>query len=218
MTLNSLNSDQLIDALQWRYATKVFDLAKKIPDATWKALERVLVLSPSSYGLQPYRALLVKDAGKREALLPFSWGQRQVVEASHFLVLAAKTGVSERDVEEFISLIAATRGMPSGSLAGYQQMIVGDLVNGARKAIVGHWAARQAYLALGNVLTGAALLGVDACPMEGFQPGDYDRVLGLEGSGYGAVVACALGYRSAEDKLAGLAKVRFSVDHLLQTV
>jgi nitroreductase len=218
MTSTPTTPAQLLEALNWRYATKVFDPARKIPAATWQSLERALVLSPSSYGLQPYRVIEVEDAAKRSALVPHSWGQRQVVDASHYLVFTAKTTITARDIDQFITLVATKRGLQPSALEAYKGMMLGDLVNGPRQAIVAEWAARQAYIALGNLLTSSALLGVDTCPMEGFVPAEYDRILGLAGSGYGAVVACALGYRSAQDKYATLAKVRFEAAELVKKV
>ena len=102
------------------------------------------------------------------------------------------------------------RGVPAETLNFYRDMMLGDVVNGARGKIAHEWAARQSYIALGNLMTAAAVLGVDACPMEGFVPAEYDKILRLAGSGYATVVACALGYRAAGDKYASLAKVRYS--------
>ena len=213
-----ITTQQLLTALEWRYATKVFDPGKKIPAETWQALERVLVLSPSSYGLQPYRFLLINNPAKRAELLPHSWNQKQVVDCSHYIVFTARTKMTEADMDQFIALISRTRNLPVESLGSYRGMMVGDLVNGPRSKIAYEWATRQAYIALGNLLSSAAVLGVDACPMEGFVPAEYDRVLGLENSGYAVVVCCALGYRSAHDKYAGLAKVRYDKADLVRVV
>jgi nitroreductase len=209
---------QLLDALQWRYATKVFDTAKKIPTDVWDALEQSLVLTPTSYGLQPYHFLVVQDAAKRAALLPNSWGQKQVVDCSHFVVFTARTEMKEADVDRFVKRSAEVRGVPAESLAAYRGMMLGDVVNGPRGKIAHEWAARQCYIALGNLMTAAAVLGVDACPMEGINPPEYDKILGLEDSGYKTVVALALGYRSANDKYASLAKIRYETAELVKVV
>jgi nitroreductase len=216
--MNKLEPQQLLNALNWRYATKVFDAAKKIPADVWQALERALVLTPSSYGLQPYRFLVIHDPARRADLLPHSWNQRQVVDASHFIVFTARTQMTESDVDKLMGRTIDVRKVPADSLKFYRDMIVGDIVNGRRGKIAHEWATRQAYIALGNLMTCAAVLGVDACPMEGFVPAEYDRVLGLSGSGYAAVVACALGYRAADDKYAKLAKVRFETAEIVATV
>lgn len=214
--MNPIATNQLAEALNWRYATKTFDATKTIPAATWAALEDALIKTPSSYGMQPYRFLVLTDKALREKLVPLSWGQRQVVDSSHFVVFLARAEVKAEHVDEFIQRIATVRGTTADALKGYRDMIVGDVVNGPRKAVAPEWAARQAYIALGQLMTAAAVLGVDACPMEGFSPADYDELLGLKGTGYQSVVACALGYRAASDKYATIPKVRFATETLIE--
>ena len=216
--MSNQNTQQLLRALEWRYATKVFDPTKIIPADVWAALERTLVLTPTSYGLQPYQFLIVQDAAKRAALLPHSWGQKQVVDCSHFVVFTARTEMKEADVVKFIERTTEVRRIPPEKLVNYRDMILGDVVNGPRGKVAHEWAARQCYIALGNLMTAAAVLGVDACPMEGLVPAEYDKVLQLHGSGYATVVACALGYRAASDKYAGLAKVRYQTADLVRVV
>ena len=216
--MSNQNTQQLLRALEWRYATKVFDPTKIIPADVWAALERTLVLTPTSYGLQPYQFLIVQDAAKRAALLPHSWGQKQVVDCSHFVVFTARTEMKEADVVKFIERTTEVRRIPPEKLVNYRDMILGDVVNGPRGKVAHEWAARQCYIALGNLMTAAAVLGVDACPMEGLVPAEYDKVLSLHGSGYATVVACALGYRAASDKNAGLAKVRYQTADLVRVV
>jgi nitroreductase len=212
------NIQQLLQSLEWRYATKVFDANKIIPAEVWGALEKALVLTPTSYGLQPYHFLIVQDSAKRAALLPNSWGQRQVVDCSHFVVFTARTEMKEADVDRFIKRSAEVRGVPVESLGFYRGMMLGDVVNGPRGKVAHEWAARQCYIALGNMMTAAAVLGVDACPMEGINPPEYDKILGLAGTGYQTVVALALGYRAADDKFARLAKIRYETAELVQVV
>lgn len=214
----TLAPQQLLSAFQWRYATKAFDPSRKIDATTWQALEESLVLSPSSYGLQPYRFLVVTSEKVRAELLPQSWGQRQVVDASHLVVFTARTQLSAADVDRFIARNTEVRGVPAEALKTYRDMMVGDLVKGPRAAVIHEWAARQAYIAFGNLLTSAALLGVDACPLEGIVPTEYDRILGLKDSGYATVVAAALGYRAPQDKYASLPKVRFPARELIQHI
>ncbi len=214
----SIRPDQLLHALEWRYATKMFDATKKIPADIWHALEKSLVLTPTSYGLQPYKFLDVRDAGKRTALQSHSWGQKQVVEASHYVVFLARTEMTEADVDRFITRTTEVRKVPADALHGYRTLMIKDVVNGPRGKVAHEWAARQAYIALGNLMTCAALLGVDACPMEGLAPPEYDKVLKLHGSGYKTVVACALGYRSASCKYGSLPKVRYEIKELFQRI
>jgi nitroreductase len=211
-------SNQLLNALAWRYATKVFDATKKIPADVWAALEKALVLTPTSYGLQPYQFLVVQNPAVRAALLPHSWGQKQVVDCSQFIVFTARTEMKEADVDKLIRRTVALRKLPADALNAYRGMMLGDVVNGPRGKVAHEWAARQCYIALGNLMTAAAVLGVDACPMEGLAPAEYDQVLKLDGSGYKTVVACALGYRAANDKYAGLAKVRYEAADLVRVI
>lgn len=216
--MTPIKNSQLLEALGWRYATKAFDPAKQIPTDVWATLVDALVLSPSSFGLQPYRFLVINDKATREKLLPHTWGQRQVVDASHFVVFAARTGITEKEIDAFLALTASMRGMSTEALQGYRGMMTGMLLAEHFKPRVSHWAALQAYIALGNLMTSAALLGVDACPIEGFVPAEYDQVLGLPAQGYAAVVCCALGYRAAGDKYATAKKVRAAKADLIKTV
>lgn len=209
---------QLLDALQWRYATKAFDAAQKIPADLWAALEQTLVLTPTSYGLQPYQFLIVQNPALRAALLPQSWNQRQVVDCSHYVVFTARTEMTEADVDRFIRRSAEVRGVAPESLAAYRGMMLGDVVNGPRGKVAHEWAARQCYIALGNLMTAAAILGVDGCPMEGIAPAEYDKILKLDGTGYKTVVALALGYRAASDKYAALAKIRYEAKELIKYI
>ena len=209
---------QLIAALEWRCATKALDAAVKIPAHVWSALERALILTPTSYGMQPYKFLVIQDATVRAALLPHSWGQKQVVDASHYVVFAARTEIKIADVDRLIQRTSDVRGTPLEKLTNYRDMIISDIVDGPRGKNAHEWAARQVYIALGNLMTCAAVLGVDACPMEGIAPLEYDKILKLDGTGYQTVVACALGYRATTDKYAALPKVRFEAKELVQHI
>ena len=214
----SNQNSQLLTALNWRYATKVFDAAKIIPADVWQTLEQSLVLTPTSYGLQPYQFLVINNPAKRAELLPHSWNQHQVVDASHFVVFTARTEMKEADVDKLIKRTTDLRHLPANALDGYRGLMMNNVVNGPRDKQAHEWAARQAYIALGNLMTCAAVLGVDACPMEGLSPVEYDKLLNLNGSGYATVVACALGYRAAGDKYAGLAKVRYEAKDLVRYI
>ncbi len=211
------NADDVMAQLRWRYACKKFDAAKKIDAATWAKLEDALVLSPSSYGLQPWKFFNVVDPATREKLLPVSWGQKQIVDASHLVVFAVKANVGAADAEKLVALSAATRGVPASALDGYKNMMVGSLTR-ATPEQVREWMSRQVFIALGVFLSAAALLGVDACPMEGFQPEKYDEILGLPAKGYHSVVLATAGYRAADDAYAGLAKVRYPKAELVEAI
>ncbi len=210
-----ISAGTLLGQLEWRYAVKKFDAARRIAAADWDALERALILTPTSYGLQPYKFLVLTDPALRARLVPVSWGQTQPVDCSHYVVFAARAKNSEADVDRYLARMAEVRGLPVEALGGFKKVLMGDVVHGARGQVALEWAARQAYIALGNFMTAAALLGIDTCPMEGFEPDQYDDILGLPAQGFRAVVACAAGYRSAEDKYAALPKVRFPADVMI---
>ena len=218
MTKQHVSPQELVEVQKWRYATKVFDATKKIPAAEWTALEDSLILSPSSYGLQPWKFFIISDPAVRQKLLPVSWGQKQVTDASHYVVFAGRTDMTAADIDRFVRATAETQKRDIAQFDTYRGMMLGDLVNGPRHAVIGEWVSRQVYIALGNFMTSAALLGVDTCPMEGLDPVKYDEVLGLKGSGYTTKVACAAGYRSEVDKYATLPKVRYAKKDLIQTV
>ena len=151
--MSNLTNEQLLAALNWRYATKMFDATRKIPAAVWQTLEQSLVLTPTSYGLQPYQFLVVQDPAKRAELLPHSWGQKQVVDCSHYVVFTARREMTEADVDKLIKLTTELRKLPPGALNAYRGMMLGDVVNGPRGKIAHEWSARQAYIALGNLMT-----------------------------------------------------------------
>jgi nitroreductase len=208
--------EELLAAQRWRYATKLFDPSRTIPAEQWQALEDCLVLSPSSYGLQPWKFLVIDDPALRQELRPHSWNQSQVTDCSHLVVLLVKRTVTAADADRFVASIATARGQEISSLDTYRQMIQVDLIEGPRAAAIERWASNQLYIALGNLMTSAALLGIDTCPIEGFSPPDYDRILGLESGPFRSAVVCACGYRSADDKYATLAKVRYPASELIE--
>ena len=218
MQPSNLPPSQLLQALHWRYATKSFDKTRRIPAETWSAIEESLILTASSFGLQPYKFVIVTDPAIKAQLVPHAWGQQQVADCSHLVVFATRTDITEAEIDRFLARISEVRGTPVESLNGYKGMMTGMLLSEGFKPQVATWAAKQAYIALGNLLTAAALLGVDACPMEGYVPAEFDRLLGFTGKGLTTAVCCPLGYRSATDKYASLPKVRLPKAELVQTI
>lgn len=218
MTAAATTAESVLNALKWRYATKKFDPSRKIPEGTWRALEEAMVLAPSSYGLQPWRFVVVDDAATRARLRPASWHQPQITDAAKLVVLAARTTLTEADADKFIKRVSEVRGAPAEALAGYRGMIVGSIKGAPSPEFLHAWSARQCYIALGFVLQTAALLGVDACPMEGIETPKYDEILGLQAEGFGAVVAVTLGYRAADDASATAAKVRYPAADVVRRV
>ena len=210
-------ADDVLSALNWRYAVKKFDATRKIPADTWALLEESLRLSPSSYGLQPWKFIVVNTPSIREQLLPHSWGQKQIVDASHLVVLAVKQPVTPADGERLVEYTTTARGLPAGALDAYKGMVVGSLSRTPDDA-KDVWMSRQVFIALGVLLTTAAMLHVDACPMEGFVPEKYDEILGLTAKGYASRVVATLGYRAADDANGGYAKVRYPKAEIIETV
>lgn len=207
--MKPVSSETLTRQLNWRYATKKFDPTKKISDADWLALEHTLVLTPSSFGLQPWKFIVVTNQETKERLVPLSWGQRQVADASHTVVLAIRQKLDEQEIVRHVSRTAEVRGLEHAALEKYKKSMVNVLLHPNQHATIDEWATRQVYIALGSFMTAAAVIGVDTCPMEGIQPKKYDEVLGLVGTPYATVLACPAGYRAADDKYAVTPKVRF---------
>lgn len=212
--MSAINSQQLLERLNWRYATKQFDPNRKISAADWATIEEALTLSPSSGGLQPWKFIVVTDPAIRAKLLPASWGQKQITDASHLVVFASKLNLSDADVDAHIRRVASVQGAPVEALLPLRNMLVGGIVKALDEPARNAWARNQAYIALGNLLTSAAMLGIDACPMEGFDRAQYDEILGLKAQGYASAVIATLGYRSSGDKYAAAPKVRFPKEQL----
>lgn len=203
-----LTPNDLLEALNFRYATKTFDCSRKIPTETWAAIESSLALTPSSFGLQPWKFLVIDSVDIREKLKTASWGQSQVTDASHFVVLTTRTDLEQKDIDSWISRLADVQDTPLDSLAGLSGVI--SSFSGRMSPFEKQsWNTHQVYIALGQLMTAAAMLGIDTCPMEGISPADYDTILGLKDSGYATAVGCALGYRHSDDKYAGAKKARF---------
>lgn len=220
MSHTTIPANDLLSALSWRYATKKFDASRKIDAATWTALEKALVLSASSYGLQPWRFVVVSNPAVRAKLREVSWNQPQITDASHLVVFARKNEVTTADVDRLVDRMVEVRGVPRAAINDYRGMMVGSVTNpaGLPGGDMVTWTRSQTYIALGQFLASAALLGVDACPMEGFDAKAYNEILGLPAQGYSAVVVGAAGYRAADDGYAGLAKVRFKHEDMVKHV
>jgi nitroreductase len=212
---NVMSPEDLVRQLQWRYAVKKFDAARKIPPATWKALEQSLVLAPSSWGLQPWKFIVVQDPALRMKLWTASYKQPQIVDASHLVVFTYRKDLSVADVERYIRYTAKVRGVAETTLDSFKQVLVSWLNQAGKSFDINNWAVYQIYIALGTFLTAAAVLGIDTCPMEGIEPKKYDEILGLEKEGCRTAVAATAGYRSADDKYAATPKVRYPAEEII---
>ena len=212
--MSIITKETMNERLNWRYAVKKFDASKKISDADWEMLEQAMILAPSSFGLQPYKFILITDKELKEKIETAAYGQKQITDSSHLVVFAHKNELNDEDVDRLINRIVEVRGTPREMLAEYEGQMK-NFAKGAREGgYDGVWCSRQTYLPLGFLLETAAAIGVDACPMEGFDTAQVDEILGL--TDYSSVVICTLGYRDEQnDWLAPLPKVRFPKETLI---
>ncbi len=213
--MHPVSPDVIVRQLEWRYAVKKFDAERKIPAADWDALERSLVLTPSSWGLQPWKFVVVTDPAVRERLLAASWNQKQIAQASHVVVLAIQKDVGPAHVDAYVKHIAQVRGVAVESLDGYRKGMYGFFARPREQFDVNTWASMQVYIALGQFMAVAAAMGIDTCPMEGIVPAQYDEILALPAQGLATCVVCCAGYRAADDKYATAKKVRFERDDVV---
>ena len=198
---------ELIESLQWRYATKKMN-GDKIPQDKLERILEATRLAPSSYGLTPYQVIVVEDQELKEKLVPACYGQTQLADSSAVLVFAVWDTIDENEVENYINNIAEQRNIPVDVLGDFKGMMVGTLSNmtDEQKTI---WAQKQTYIGLGFSLVASALEGVDSTPMEGFVPSKVDEVLGLKELGLKSTLVLPLGYRDTEnDSLSTMKKVR----------
>ncbi len=209
-----MNSTELLTALNWRYATKSFDTEKKLDASQLDTLLESLRLSASSFWLQGRGFVVVENPALRQELLPHARNQSQIVDASHLIVLCRRTDVDEAFVDRYIADTASTKNIPVEALQGMKDMIWGGLAarSDEDKAT---WLSKQVYIALGTLLTSAAMLQIDACPMEWFNTAKFDEILGLADHNLASCVIAPVGFRSAEDGYANAPKVRFAKEDLI---
>jgi nitroreductase len=216
-TMNVPDPAVLVRQLRWRYAVKQFDPARTIAPDVWQALEESLVLTASSFGLQPWKFFVVTDPAVKERLAEASFKQRQPADASHVVIFAAHREIDVSHIDRFVDRTAEIQSVQRGSLDNFH-LSMAKFLQRLTPEQRQEWAARQCYIALGAFLTAAAVLGVDTCPMEGIQKSAYDAALGQAGEGFGTVVVAAAGYRSADDPHAARPKVRFPHEHVVTRI
>lgn len=206
-----------IENQNWRYATKKYDISKKISDGDLNLLKEAMQMSVSSYGLQPYTIFIVEDKAIRQQLQKAAWGQSQIVDASHLIIFANVVDFNETHIDNFIHNIANTRNVEAENIKGY-----GDFMKSKLTVLPleqkNAWTSKQTYLALGNLLNAAAELKIDATPMEGFDPEAVNEILGLKELGLNASLIATIGYRDSADDLQFLPKVRKSKQELFITL
>jgi nitroreductase len=197
----------IITQLNWRYATKSFDTQRLVSDQDIEALTEAFNLTATSYGLQPLKLMVIKDKNLQSQLVPFSYNQKQVGEASHLLVFCIESQIDTSFITNYFDRVKAIRNTADAILDPFKTFLIEDFKNKSQSEKE-TWAVKQAYLALGNMMTVCALLNIDACPMEGFSPSDYDTVLELEALKLKSVLVMPIGYRAKDDFMADLQKVR----------
>lgn len=204
----------LIKALNSRYATKKFDPTKKLSDEVVNQVIEAARLTPTSYGMQLMKLVVVENPKLRELLVSASFGQNQVKDSSHLLVLCREKEVEQIHIDNYISNIAETREQEFDQLSGFKNALEKSILTKSAEQN-GDWMNRQVYIALGNILTSCAVLGIDSCPMEGFVPEEYDHILNLEDKGLKSVLVIPIGFRAADDYNAKNKKVRRSTADFL---
>jgi nitroreductase/dihydropteridine reductase len=195
------------DAMRWRYATKKFDPDKTVDEYMVTQLLEATNLSATSYGLQPFKFVVVKNRQLQDQLVASSYGQRQVADASHVIVIAARTDVDADYIKQYIDLVESERSLEPGTMEDYKSIMTGT-VTGMSAEAMQQWTANQAYIALGTILAACAMLKIDACPMEGFVSSEYNGILGLGEQNLDAVIVVPIGYRAEDDINQNIKKVR----------
>lgn len=213
-----VSSEQLVGQLQWRYATRKFDRAKRIADEDWNALEQALVLTPSSIGLQPWKFVVVTDQATKDKLSAAAWKQAQPADCSHFVVFAVHKNIGEAHVDRHVARMSEVRGETVESFAKFRAMVMRNLDKERAAGRLDEWQTHQIYIALGNFMAAASMLGIDTCPMEGIEPAEFDKILGLTGTPFATVVSCAAGFRAEDDRYAAMKKVRFKPEDVIVRV
>lgn len=209
--------NQFIENQKWRYATKKFDATKKVSATDLEILKEAIQLSSSSYGLQLYKVFIVENPEIRAKLQPASWGQTQIVEASHLFVFANVVDVQDSHIDQYVQNIAQIRGISVEDLKGYSDFMKSKIIPLPLDQ-KGVWTSKQTYLALANLMNAAAELKIDVTPMEGFEPDQYNEILGFNALGLNAALVATVGYRHEEDITQHYAKVRKPKQELFTTI
>ena len=209
-------SHQIIEDLNWRYACKKFDSSKKLTKDQVGILLDALRLTASSYGTQPWTFLLVKNHDLREKLVEAAYNQKQVVDASHLIILCRPADINEELMDRYIDSICKVRNQKKEELEGFRKMLVKVTEKPELDKVA--WAKNQIYIALGTLLTTCATMKIDSCPMEGFVPSKVDEILGLEKMGLKSVLLCPVGYRAADDKYIHIKKVRYTQEEIVSFI
>ena len=203
-----------VDNLKWRYAVKKFDHNKILPKEKIEILKAAFNLSATSYGLQPYKLVILKNKKLQEQLVEYSWNQKQVAQASHVFIIAIQKEISTKDVESYFKLVKKIRNTPDHIINPFKEMLTNDIANRTKEELH-HWMKNQAYIALGTLMTVAANEKIDSCPMEGFVSAKYDELLGLDTLNLRSVLVLPIGIRAEDCFMKDLKKVRKKMDDVI---
>lgn len=209
--MNLLKMEKSIEHLKWRYAVKKFDPSKILPNTKVEGLMHAFNLTATSYGLQPIKMIVVRHKELQEQMVQYSYGQTQVQDASHVLVLCVENTIDKKFITQYFKRVKSTRGTSDSILKPFEESLVNSFSKKEKKEVKG-WATNQAYLALGNLLSYCAMEEIDSCPMEGFIPKEYDRLLNLDEKGLTSVLVLPVGYRATDDMFSELKKVRKDIE------
>ena len=209
--------NKIIEDLNWRYATKKYDKTKKISAEDFNTIKESLRLSPSSYGLQPLKYIVIENKELREELKIHSFNQSQITDASHMIVFCSFIDIKENHIDQYIENIAKTRNQQIENVVGFGDYMKKEIFP-MDKGLLANWNSKQAYIALGQVLHTCASLRIDATPMEGFKADKFDEILGLTEQNFKSILVCAFGYRSSDDTNSSLKKVRKSQNDLFTSI
>lgn len=207
-------SSKTIEKLQWRYATKRFDSSKTLSAEKLNILKETFNLTATSYGLQPLKLVVISNAALKNKLMPLTYNQAQVRDASHVLVLCIEKNIDANFITEHFRRVEGERNTPRAILDPFEKALIQNFSE-KQAPEIRHWMANQLYLTLGALLTVCALENIDACPIEGFEPKEYDRILGLQDKGLESVIVLPVGYRDESDFFKSLKKVRRGVKELV---
>ena len=201
----------IIDSLNWRYATKKFDSKRKLSDSQINILKKAFNLTASSYGLQPIKLVVISNQKIKNNLLKFSMNQQQVIQCSHLLIICVESNINKSYIETYFKRVIDIRKTDPIVLESFKESIINEFNDMSNTSII-NWSINQAYLALGNLMTVCSVEGIDSCPMEGFLPEKYDEILDLKSKNLKSVLVMPVGYRSVNDQFSSFKKVRKDIN------
>lgn len=204
----------ILQKLEWRYATKKFDVSKKVSKNKLNIITQAFNLTATSFGLQTIKLLVIDDIKIRESLVALSYNQEQVLQASHLLIICIQDDITEIDIKNYYKNVKDIRNTSETILEPYKSQLI-KIMHDKTIEERQQWSKNQAYIALGNLMTVCAMEDIDSCPMEGFLPSKYDDILRLKEKGLKSVLLLPIGYRAKDDMFSTLKKVRKPINETI---